>query len=800
MPTTHVRANGGVELQHIADVLAKSRKVVVITGAGISTNCGIPVSLPSQYIRWWAGRVLIYIQDFRSENGLYALIQAQYDAAASAKEAVEDIDDRPTKRRKLDRSCSTAALSMHTSEDNISTPRMGLRSSRSFNGVVPSSAPAKISEEQPKAILRKRVPDMCKSPIRKGRPPGRRKSYTPGTITPSDSDEPSSSQSSTTSARTSLPNLKGKDLFDSMIWSDALTTSIFYTFISSLRQKIMNDVKSTTETHKFIKVLRDTGRLVRNYTQNIDMLESREGLCTELERGTGSRARFSQKFQKEASPSTTGVAPLDAGVEVVHLHGSLDRLRCGLCAKSSSWDEEDRHQTTLAGDAPDCPWCVANSAHREGKGRRSLAIGRLRPDIVLYGEEHPSAHLVGPLVTHDLSLGPDILLILGTSLRVHGLKIMVREFAKAVHGRGGKVIFVNQTKPPESIWGDVIDYWVEWDCDAWVEDLRERRKDIWQPPRTATDSSTSDSKPKVTAKKPQATRPDVTNGAYLHHKICDRLGRISGRIPELNQPSPIATPATLPSKMTTTTPKSITLTHQSAPPAAGPMPPPTVNKPLRTHSCVSCQQRKRRCDRQNPGSGPCAGCIKSGIECIASGPAPPTPAATAPTSAPAEDSTKRKRNSLPRPNAVRPHKENGAYLSWEIMAHLRRLCGGLGGLGVSWPSSIRKPTPLLALSLPPAQTRPQTHTQPQPPNQHVPLANMSTNIIPTRRTTGRTRLKSAKARDMSMDGDEMQLPTPPNSDSDILGPGQVTPKTQRIKQQSSISAILSSPVRAWRGG
>jgi len=154
----------------------------------------------------------------------------------------------------------------------------------------------------------------------------------------------------------------------------------------------------------------------------------------------------------------------------------------------------------------------------------------LRPDIVLYGEEHPSAHLVGPLITHDLSLGPDVLLILGTSLRVHGLKVMVREFAKAVHGRGGKVIFVNQTKPPESVWGDVIDYHVQWDCDAWVEDLKERRPEVWLPQGMASERGTKEDKPKTIAKNPSATRPDTTNGAHLTLKILHNLGRCSGRI------------------------------------------------------------------------------------------------------------------------------------------------------------------------------------------------------------------------------------------------------------------------------
>lgn len=44
MPTIHVQAGSAADLQEIADSLFKAKKVVVITGAGISTNSGIPVS------------------------------------------------------------------------------------------------------------------------------------------------------------------------------------------------------------------------------------------------------------------------------------------------------------------------------------------------------------------------------------------------------------------------------------------------------------------------------------------------------------------------------------------------------------------------------------------------------------------------------------------------------------------------------------------------------------------------------------------------------------------------------------
>jgi NAD-dependent histone deacetylase SIR2 len=122
---------------------------------------------------------------------------------------------------------------------------------------------------------------------------------------------------------------------------------------------------------------------------------------------------------------------------------------------------------------------------------------------------------------------------MGTSLKVHGLKIMVKEFAKAVHTRGGKVVFVNRTKPPESTWGDVIDYWVEWDCDAWVLDLKERRTDIWLPQGAIKEDDKrkeSLGEFKASSRKqsrPQATRDDKLNGVFVTFKILDTLAKIA---------------------------------------------------------------------------------------------------------------------------------------------------------------------------------------------------------------------------------------------------------------------------------
>lgn len=341
-----------------------------------------------------------------------------------------------------------------------------------------------------------------------------------------ESSNPTSSQSSSRS----LPNLKGRDLFDAQIWQDPQKTSIHYMFISSLRNKV-REVATTTEIHKFIRTLRDGGKLVRNYTQNIDLLEEREGLSTEISKGPGNKSRFNPKTQRELRPqNVTTESPHFGGCEVVPLHGTLAGLRCPLCREHTSWDEPATLAATLSGTAPDCPSCTAYSARRTSHGRRGFSIGRLRPDIVLYGEEHPNANLIGEMVTHDLGLGPDVLLIIGTSLRVHGLKVMIREFAKSVHSRGGKVVFVNRTKPPESTWGDVIDYWVEWDCDAWVLDLKRRRRDIWLP-QGVTPSEESKKKeikeatirPPASTQRPQCLRDDKMNAIFITFKILDQL-------------------------------------------------------------------------------------------------------------------------------------------------------------------------------------------------------------------------------------------------------------------------------------
>jgi NAD-dependent histone deacetylase SIR2 len=87
---------------------------------------------------------------------------------------------------------------------------------------------------------------------------------------------------------------------------------------------------------------------------------------------------------------------------------------------------------------------------------------------------------------------------MGTSLKVHGLKKLVKDFARAIHSsappagassskRPYKVIFVNKT-PPSSEWTDIIDYHISGETDCWtnkvIEDWKKMRPADWEIQQT----------------------------------------------------------------------------------------------------------------------------------------------------------------------------------------------------------------------------------------------------------------------------------------------------------------------------
>ncbi|KAG5654697.1 hypothetical protein H0H81_007453 [Sphagnurus paluster] len=285
--------------------------------------------------------------------------------------------------------------------------------------------------------------------------------------------------------------LKGRDLFDASLFRDPTSTAVFYTFISKLKQSI--DAASPTATHRFIKTLDTKKKLLRSYTQNIDGLEERVGLL-------GS----SSAEAKTAGKGKSKIKIKD--VRNVQLHGDIHSVRCMSCSAEFPCSSE-HISMFLVGSPPDCPECTTRLKARVARSARAIRVGTLRPAIVLYDESHPLGDDIGNIQSADVMRKPDMLIIMGTSLKVHGLRKMVKEFAKTVHASAssnstnakpwqGKVIFVNKT-PPASEWNDIIDYHVEGDTDSWVEkvvnDWKRMRPADWEVQQTlvATDGDVS---------------------------------------------------------------------------------------------------------------------------------------------------------------------------------------------------------------------------------------------------------------------------------------------------------------------
>ncbi|KAJ6520037.1 DHS-like NAD/FAD-binding domain-containing protein [Mycena sanguinolenta] len=272
--------------------------------------------------------------------------------------------------------------------------------------------------------------------------------------------------------------LKGRDLFDASLFRDSTSTAVFHTFIAQLKQSI--DAAAPGPTHHFLHLLDSKKKLLRSYTQNIDGFEARAGLL-----GSAS---------VEVQLNGKGKSKIRAtDVRNVQLHGDIHRVRCRSC--SAEYPCTQNHiDLFLEGLAPDCPECLERAQARIARAARTIKVGSLRPAIVLYDEPHPLGDDIATIQSADLARKPEMLIIMGTSLKVHGLKKLVKEFAKTVHALApsspaktkkwlGKVVFVNRT-PPGAEWAGIIDYHIAGETDAWVEkvieDWKKLRPSDWE--------------------------------------------------------------------------------------------------------------------------------------------------------------------------------------------------------------------------------------------------------------------------------------------------------------------------------
>ncbi|CAG8497109.1 7112_t:CDS:2 [Ambispora gerdemannii] len=246
----------------------------------------------------------------------------------------------------------------------------------------------------------------------------------------------------------------GKDLFDANLLHNESSIKAFHAFMGLLKEYVVK--AKPTPTHHFMKKMYDQGKLVRVYTQNIDNLEESVGLNV--------------NWQADSR-----------GAKVIQLHGSMEELKCNSC--NENFEFEVYHcEIFKQGESPECPACEERESVRQRQGKRRHTIGRLKPNILLYGDSHPQGDQIGEIAARDEEKS-DCLIIMGTSLRIPGVKRLIKQFAKGVHNRNGKVILVNATDVARKEWQSYIDYQIIGTSDEWVRLVEEN-----QPEGNATSS------------------------------------------------------------------------------------------------------------------------------------------------------------------------------------------------------------------------------------------------------------------------------------------------------------------------
>ncbi|BGP39436.1 NAD-dependent deacetylase hst3 [Rhodotorula kratochvilovae] len=339
---------------------------------------------------------------------------------------------------------------------------------------------------------------------------------------------PSSSRAPSTSV-TPPPTLKGPALFSASVYSSPETTSEHLRFIAAFKRSLDSITSASssastssaalqpvTATHDFMRLLKKRGKLLRVYTQNIDGLE---GVGTGL---VPVPLEGITPPSPSSLPSAKGKGKAKLEGDFVQLHGAVHAVRCTGCDFVRAWSDEDG-EAFAEGCVGACPQCEERASLRLARGQRtlsSLSRAFLRPSITLYNESPPSssALTIGSLSLADLSgaPGPDVMLVMGTSLRIPGFKKLVKEFARSVKSRGGVRVLVNREEiGSKSEWRDVFDYQVIADTNSFVTrlvaDWKRLRPHDWTGKQATLGFTATKGVAATTAGKPPAPRRPLSS-------------------------------------------------------------------------------------------------------------------------------------------------------------------------------------------------------------------------------------------------------------------------------------------------
>ncbi|KAI1102357.1 DHS-like NAD/FAD-binding domain-containing protein [Jackrogersella minutella] len=232
----------------------------------------------------------------------------------------------------------------------------------------------------------------------------------------------------------------GKHLFDASVYKHDSTTSSFHTMVRDLSH--LTKTAEPTPFHHLIASLAKEARLLRLYTQNVDGLDtSMPPLATTVPLNT-----------KGPWPKT------------VQLHGGLGKMVCSKCNEIRDFDG-----SLFEGpEAPLCKGCEeTDNVRTSHAGKRSHGIGRLRPRMVLYNEYNPDEESIANVVRADMRARPDAVIVVGTSMKIPGVRNMVKDMCRVTRARkDGVTAWINLD--PEPTGADLRDCWdlvVKGKCD-----------------------------------------------------------------------------------------------------------------------------------------------------------------------------------------------------------------------------------------------------------------------------------------------------------------------------------------------
>ena len=215
--------------------------------------------------------------------------------------------------------------------------------------------------------------------------------------------------------------------FHRSLYSSSVEAAQFHSTICGMFARTKSDVCQPTPFHKAMATLADDHRLVLHITQNVDCIEK-------------------------------PLPNLDA--KTVRLHGRVDQMRCQKC----NWVGGFQPGLFQAIDLPSCPSCVERNQARASQGKRILNPGGLRPDVLLYGEPHPDDSGILQTIQSCLKTGPDLVLVVGTTLKVPGTLSIAKDFCRTTQSRGGIAVWISKEEPLSKV-RHLFNYVFRGDCD-----------------------------------------------------------------------------------------------------------------------------------------------------------------------------------------------------------------------------------------------------------------------------------------------------------------------------------------------